>query len=81
MQNSRHKGISEPVMRRDHLLLYEGIRKHDPDDIRPDLRQAYCARCRKLWNVSRKQETAPYFCPLCDKGKGERSDRGEKTGE
>ena len=76
-----------PVMRGEYLLMYEGRRKGDPDEPCPDIRQAYCARCGKLWNLSRMQESCPYFCPECEKRKEQRygkeenkkrSDRGKE---
>lgn len=58
--------MNYPVMRGDYLLMYEGRRKYDPDEIREDIRQAYCARCGKLYQIDRYQKTCPYFCPNCE---------------
>ena len=57
----------KPVMKKaGYMLLYHGKRKHDPDEVRPDIRQAYCSYCSKLWNISVKNTDCPYFCPRCE---------------
>ena len=63
------------MMRDGYLLLYEGKRNHDPDEIRHEIRQAFCAKCGRLWNISRKQRIFPYFCPACSYHKGGRHDK------
>lgn len=68
----------KPVMKGSFLLVYEGRRRQDPDEPRKDIRQAYCCRCGRLWNVSQIQKTCPYFCPECDRERKERNCGKEK---
>lgn len=56
------------------MLLYKGKQHRDPDEVRPEIRQAFCAKCGKLWNISRKQRVCPYFCPSCTYRRNKRED-------